>query len=30
MTDNAWQIFDLDELTDKVAGNEPNFCAYRR
>jgi len=30
MTDNAWQIFDLDELTDKVAGNEPRFHEFLR
>ncbi|MAF84567.1 MAG: cupin domain-containing protein [Gammaproteobacteria bacterium] len=30
MTDNAWQVFDLAELTDKVAGNEPRFHEFLR
>lgn len=30
MSDNAWQVFDLDELVDKVAGNEPRFHEYLR
>jgi mannose-6-phosphate isomerase-like protein (cupin superfamily) len=30
MTDNAWQVFDLAELTEKVIGNEPRFHEFLR
>jgi len=30
MSDNAWQVFDLAELTDKVAGNETRFHEFLR
>ena len=30
MTDNTWQIFDLDELTRKVVGEEPRFHEFLR
>jgi len=30
MTDSAWQIFDVDELAAKVAGNEPRFHEFLR
>ena len=30
MTESAWQVFDLDELMEKVDGNEPRFFEYLR
>ncbi|MGI9329103.1 MAG: cupin domain-containing protein [Gammaproteobacteria bacterium] len=30
MTENAWQVFQLDELTRKVAGSEPRFHEFLR
>lgn len=30
MTDSAWQVFDMDELAGKVAGNEPRFHEFLR
>ena len=30
MTDNAWKIFDLAVLTNKVAGNEARFYEFLR
>lgn len=30
MTDSAWQIFDVDELAGKVAGDEPRFHEFLR
>ncbi len=30
MTDNAWQVFNLADLTGKVSGNEPRFHEFLR
>ena len=30
MTENTWQIFDLEELARKVDGNEPRFHEFLR
>ena len=30
MTENAWQLFDLEELTQKVIGEEPRFHEFLR
>ena len=30
MTDSAWQIYNLPELMDKVAGTEPRFHEFLR
>jgi mannose-6-phosphate isomerase-like protein (cupin superfamily) len=30
MTDNAWQVFNLAELMEKVAGHEPRFHEFLR
>lgn len=30
MNDSAWQVFDMDELVGKVAGNEPRFHEFLR
>lgn len=30
MTDNAWQVFDMNELAGKVAGSEPRFHEFLR
>ena len=30
MTDNAWQVFNLAELTERVIGNEPRFHEFLR
>lgn len=30
MTENAWQVFNLAELTGKVSGNEPRFYEFLR
>lgn len=30
MDDGAWQVFDVAELVDKVAGNEPRFHEFLR
>lgn len=30
MADNVWQIFDLSDLTDRVAGHEPRFHEFLR
>lgn len=30
MADNVWQVFDVDDLVDKVAGDEPRFHEFLR
>lgn len=30
MTDNAWQIFKMDDLIDKVEGTDPRFYEFLR
>ena len=30
MADNTWQVFNLEELTRKVAGSEPRFHEFLR
>jgi mannose-6-phosphate isomerase-like protein (cupin superfamily) len=30
MTSNAWQVFQVDELLEKVEGNEPRFFEFLR
>jgi len=30
MDDSAWQVFDMAELADSVAGNEPRFLEFLR
>ena len=30
MADNAWQVFDMEELADKVAGIEPRIHEFLR
>ncbi|MGI9292153.1 MAG: cupin domain-containing protein [Gammaproteobacteria bacterium] len=30
MSDNAWKVFQLDELLPRVGGNEPCFLEYLR
>ncbi len=30
MTENAWQVFDMSELMEKVKGDEPRFYEYLR
>lgn len=30
MTDSAWQVFDMEELVGKVAGDEPRFHEFLR
>lgn len=30
MTDNAWQVFNLADLAEKVAGHEPRFHEFLR
>lgn len=30
MTEDAWQVFQLSELMDKVKGNEPRFFEFLR
>jgi mannose-6-phosphate isomerase-like protein (cupin superfamily) len=30
MIENAWQVYELDDLAEKVAGNEPRFHEFLR
>ena len=30
MADNAWQVFEMSELIEKVKGNEPRFYEFLR